>query len=64
VADELEQVARAYERARSAESELRQARHELRAAMRRARKAGASFTAIGRAAGGITRQRVAEILGE
>jgi hypothetical protein len=28
------------------------------------RKAGASYTAIGRAAGGISRQRVAEILGE
>jgi hypothetical protein len=61
---ELAQVARVYERASKAEAELREARQELRDAMRAARKAGASYAAIGRAAGGITRQRVAEILGE
>lgn len=61
---DLERVARAYERAQRTEHELQKARQELREAMSRARKAGASYAAIGRVAGGISRQRVAEILGE
>jgi hypothetical protein len=61
---DLERVASVYERTQYAERELQKARQELRDAMRRARKAGASYAAIGQAAGGISRQRVAEILGE
>jgi hypothetical protein len=64
MATELDRVTRAYERWQRAEAERQEAREELREAMRRARTAGASYPAIGRAAGGITRQRVAQILGE
>lgn len=51
---DLALVTSAYERAQSAEVELREARQELREAMRAARKAGASYAAIGRAAGGVS----------
>jgi hypothetical protein len=61
---DFDRVSRAYERAQDMEAELRKARKELREAMRAARKAGASYAAIGRAAGGVSRQRVAEMLGE
>lgn len=57
-------MAQAFERTQRAEADLAAARLELREAMRKARKAGASYAAIGRAAGGISRQRVARILGE
>jgi hypothetical protein len=64
VESDLKRVTRAYDRTQRTQAELQKARHELHEAMRRARNAGASYAAIGRAAGGIIRQRVAEILGE
>ena len=61
---ELERVSHAYRRWQRTEAERQKARGELLEAMRKARAAGASFPAIGRAAGGISRQRVAQILEE
>jgi hypothetical protein len=61
---DLERVNRAYERTQSAEKALREARRELREGMRRARGSGDSLATIGRAAGGISRQGVDEILGD
>lgn len=61
---DLERVAMAYACTQLAERQLREARRELRDAMRAARTVGASYAAIGKAAGGVSRQRVAEILGE
>jgi hypothetical protein len=57
---DLEQITK---RVRRANDELDAARLEQRDAMRRARAAGASYSAIG-AAAGITRQRVRQLLGD
>jgi len=61
---ELRAIERAAEEARAAEQQFRDARRGLREAMRAAHEAGDSLTAIGRAAGGISRQRVRQILEE
>jgi hypothetical protein len=61
---ELERVEKATDEVMRHHMNFSDARQERLAAMRAAREAGASLAAIGKAAGGISRQRVAEILGE
>lgn len=61
---ELAQVEKATKEVREAERRTAKARTAQRKAIVSARAAGASYAVIGKHAGGISRQRVAELLAE
>lgn len=62
IATTLAAVSEALEAVRGAEAELERARRRLRTALRRAHRAGASYSLLGRLSG-LSRQRVAQLIG-